>query len=435
MCLAIRAIGYSNFTARALWEYAGGGHLGVLVFAKCALCFRGDDDGSPESIICASSLGIRAPLDIVQLKDVILGALLGLPSQDVAFAKCEDAEDGSIGIDVRNAALMTHRAKLAAGAQQCELLELLLAYPWALESGAYLRLPALVEFVVALVDCSTSNRALTRQVDSWKNKLSTHTQELWSIISLLCRFVPFASKKRLVRSCATLAYYRPPQPSATSSFLEGVLSNQCEPLDAQMIIRLVSFASNAGCAPGENILSEAMNSLPVATKRRAQVLLVTSPQRSLRTGDVFESWLQHLNAPAAPKAGEVPLDDSDDDSDDEDCISQTGAEPSERAQTEPLDEEVASPGLPSLRDLVISDAPQELRCAFDGRLLVDPVRSPCGHVFERTVLARALKQTGGFCPLTGAALKLSDCSRDSELRLLIVKWVRQNQPRQRRRDD
>merc|ERR1712178_590277 len=83
---------------------------------------------------------------------------------------------------------------------------------------------------------------------------------------------------------------------------------------------------------------------------------------------------------------------------------------------------------PSLRDLV-SDAPQQFRCQMDGRLLVDPVRTPSGHLFERSTLARVLKASGGFCPLTGVPLELKTCQRDGPLRQQILSWVRQNQPR------
>merc|ERR1712190_714020 len=46
-------------------------------------------------------------------------------------------------------------------------------------------------------------------------------------------------------------------------------------------------------------------------------------------------------------------------------------------------------GLPGLRELM-QGAPRELCCSLDGKLLVDPVRSPHGHVFERSNLIRVL---------------------------------------------
>merc|ERR1712226_1094772 len=65
---------------------------------------------------------------------------------------------------------------------------------------------------------------------------------------------------------------------------------------------------------------------------------------------------------------------------------------------------------------MLTDAPAELRCELDGKLLVDPVRSPAGHVFERAVLARYLQENSGVCPVTRGPLSLEDCARDGELR-------------------
>merc|ERR1712224_739838 len=55
------------------------------------------------------------------------------------------------------------------------------------------------------------------------------------------------------------------------------------------------------------------------------------------------------------------------------------------------------------------DAPPEFRCLLDGRLLMDPVRSPEGHVFERAGLAGALRDSGGLCPISRVPLLLDCC--------------------------
>merc|ERR1712072_1285349 len=52
-------------------------------------------------------------------------------------------------------------------------------------------------------------------------------------------------------------------------------------------------------------------------------------------------------------------------------------------------------GLRELLDCV----PPEFCCALDGKLLVDPIRAPSGYVFERSVLQRALLDSGGLCPI------------------------------------
>merc|ERR1719146_559047 len=72
------------------------------------------------------------------------------------------------------------------------------------------------------------------------------------------------------------------------------------------------------------------------------------------------------------------------------------------------------------------NVPQEFRCAIDKGLLVDPVRSPAGHVFERSALVRELAKTGGKCPISGTPLTLEECERDIGLRMRALKWVREN---------
>merc|ERR1712190_537853 len=83
---------------------------------------------------------------------------------------------------------------------------------------------------------------------------------------------------------------------------------------------------------------------------------------------------------------------------------------------------------------LMAEAPSQYRCALDGVLMMDPVRSPDGIVFERVALARALQIGGyvckdpGHCPITGKPLSLSDCCRVADLRRDIVAWVRHSRP-------
>lgn len=85
-----------------------------------------------------------------------------------------------------------------------------------------------------------------------------------------------------------------------------------------------------------------------------------------------------------------------------------------------------------MREL-LKDVPPELCCALDGRLLVDPVRSPHGQAFERGTLQRALAASGGRCPLTGQPLSLADCPREPGLRRQVLRWVRERHPAKGRR--
>ena len=54
------------------------------------------------------------------------------------------------------------------------------------------------------------------------------------------------------------------------------------------------------------------------------------------------------------------------------------------------------------------------------KLVTDPVRAPSGYIFERAVLARALAESNGVCPVTGQPLTLQDCPRDPDLRRRAV---------------
>merc|ERR1712080_304533 len=94
----------------------------------------------------------------------------------------------------------------------------------------------------------------------------------------------------------------------------------------------------------------------------------------------------------------------------------------------PVERPPPSPEKQGLRDLMCN-VPPELACAVDGRLLVDPVRSPYGQVFERTVLERALNASGGLCPITRQPLALEQCPRDAGLRKQALAWVRANRAR------
>ena len=79
---------------------------------------------------------------------------------------------------------------------------------------------------------------------------------------------------------------------------------------------------------------------------------------------------------------------------------------------------------PGLRHL---SAPRHLCCSLDGHLLLDPIRTPHGHLFERSNLSRAL-QDCGRCPVTASALNLADCQRSPRVRAQVLRWIRnQNQ--------
>jgi len=69
-------------------------------------------------------------------------------------------------------------------------------------------------------------------------------------------------------------------------------------------------------------------------------------------------------------------------------------------------------------------APEDLRCAIDGKLLGVPLRSPYGHSFERDTLEQWIRSCGSVCPITGQALRLEDCEEDAETERKVFEWVK-----------
>ena len=72
-----------------------------------------------------------------------------------------------------------------------------------------------------------------------------------------------------------------------------------------------------------------------------------------------------------------------------------------------------------------ADVPSRLRCEIDGKMLGQPVRSPTGHVFERTTLEQWFVTMGKVCPVSSEPLNMEDCKRDKPLELEIKEYVSQ----------
>ncbi|CAL1134940.1 unnamed protein product [Cladocopium goreaui] len=78
----------------------------------------------------------------------------------------------------------------------------------------------------------------------------------------------------------------------------------------------------------------------------------------------------------------------------------------------------------SLRGVDPAEAPEELRCAIDGKLLGAPVLSPYGHVFEEDTLKQWLTTCGSVCPITGKPLREEDCRADVTTQQKVLDWVK-----------
>lgn len=66
--------------------------------------------------------------------------------------------------------------------------------------------------------------------------------------------------------------------------------------------------------------------------------------------------------------------------------------------------------------------PPEFRCAINGHLMSDPVRTPQGHCCERATIELWLRTRGQVCPLTHLPLTRDGLEPDMALRGRIQRW-------------
>eukprot|EP00931_Biecheleriopsis_adriatica_P005865 TRINITY_DN107345_c0_g1_i1.p1 TRINITY_DN107345_c0_g1~~TRINITY_DN107345_c0_g1_i1.p1 ORF type:complete len:758 (-),score=187.11 TRINITY_DN107345_c0_g1_i1:99-2372(-) len=72
----------------------------------------------------------------------------------------------------------------------------------------------------------------------------------------------------------------------------------------------------------------------------------------------------------------------------------------------------------------VVECPDDMRCAIDGKVMVNPIKSPYGHSFERKTLERWFQNCGSVCPMTQKPLRMEDCEADSEMKKRIVKFLK-----------
>jgi len=76
-----------------------------------------------------------------------------------------------------------------------------------------------------------------------------------------------------------------------------------------------------------------------------------------------------------------------------------------------------------IRGVDPATAPQELRCAIDGQVVCEPVRSPHGHLFERSTLEKWIGLCGSVCPVTGKPLRMNECTEDKNVEAQVLAWA------------
>jgi len=75
----------------------------------------------------------------------------------------------------------------------------------------------------------------------------------------------------------------------------------------------------------------------------------------------------------------------------------------------------------------VVDCPDDMRCAIDGKVMINPLRSPYGHFFEKKTLERWVANCGSVCPVTQRPLRLEECVPDSDMKKRIVKFLKGQQ--------
>ncbi|CAL1143670.1 unnamed protein product [Cladocopium goreaui] len=278
-------MGYNHFSADVLWDFAGEDirdAYSAVVFAKGALCFEQADSSYVD--------------DLPELRDAILGALLGLCSHHVAFRDCIDPE-ANIDIEIRNEQLALHQALVAAAAARQQLMPCLLAFPWRTGLMGDKRLPELVRFLrdrseamrqqkIETLDSGSFPRwspflqSLGEEVDEWRREVRLFATELWSLMDLA------PPKRSVLRDLAVLARVAAPTEVVCSALLQHGLAAASG--DAVAVASLVALA-DAAAASGDAVLSAVLAHLEDSQRQRvAEMLRSTAPKA--------EAWAQLLEA-------------------------------------------------------------------------------------------------------------------------------------------
>lgn len=459
-----RAVGYERLTGHILWEWASTDPFCVLVMTRSLLAF-GLKSPNVLHIWLESGLnGQSVPSDFRELQEAILTALLEVASPDIVFRAGPQAGN-EISIEDRNQTLSLHRVLLAAAVADCGFVDVLLGqlgHSIAVAAGtavsAVPRHPstpprplAIIAFLAALVPPPVEGLpiSLNEFTTVLHSELQSRQSELWPLLSGSLDALPADSQLRgayarsFLRDCAALAYAAPPDSTTCWDFFRRCLSDQSSAVSSELrsnaraLASLVVLAANAAFVPQDDHLSAVLLAAP--EKLKAQVAYRIGVWDGPARGEMLLPWM----AVFATTVQEPPDDDEEEEFF---AVARRAArEASAAAAAAPVPEHAPPPREPppprppadrpppppqmrGLRELMES-VPPEFCCAIDQKLLVDPVRSPYGQVFERSVLERALAASGDVCPVTSQHLRVDDCPRDPSLRKQVLSWVRSSRAR------
>eukprot|EP00927_Polykrikos_kofoidii_P010217 TRINITY_DN14323_c0_g2_i1.p1 TRINITY_DN14323_c0_g2~~TRINITY_DN14323_c0_g2_i1.p1 ORF type:complete len:723 (+),score=117.53 TRINITY_DN14323_c0_g2_i1:118-2169(+) len=456
-----RSVGFGNLTTATLWEWAHGDALWASVVVKAVVDFGGEDPTGLCGVDSGAQL-ILMPTDLATLRGKVLKAALGLSTPSVAFEAWRDIQspsDNDVSIAAREVALSRHRGQLAEAVVACGLAATLVDEAQAPACDAEC-LPALASFLAAIARPVQS--ALSGDPAVWADggeedlsfsavcqaaarlcaQLRHHAEVLWVSLATVPESVIGTALEQhsracclcnstFLRDCAILAHAVAPSVSTCGRFLDAAClllfaSSSFVRDTTRWLVALATLAANAGVQPSSSVaLMRAFGSLSPASRSRIAQEMAAWPWPIQAAS--LEQWTVAVRAldGASDSIGTL-----------ETAESMVGQE-AQAAHT--VEIAIAAPQIsvpvsvvspPSLRtDLrsLVIGAPVELCCALDGQLLIDPVRSPHGNVFERSVLAEALEREPFRCPLTGLPLPagLGDCPRATEVRRSVTRWVRQ----------
>jgi len=316
---------------------------------------------------------------------------------------------------------MGHRARLASTIAYMDLVGSLIAIAsredlrWRVQLASFIRnllqpdldfLPGVERAVLQLVHRSSAEL---------RSSLSWHADELWQVLSS----VPGTSalSQGFLKDCSAIAFGSPGAVAECSRLIYASLQNGS--LDEATLAELSILAANAELQPLD---SEKCGLAPIYAGLSESQLGSTLQQLENYRGPVKQCQLAPVLTYLRCRCNVFS------------CVSEDmpliAAADASFAACLPPEVPVSSSKAPpassraSAREL-LEDAPPEFCCAIDGRFLVDPVRSPSGHTFERSVLAECLSSNGGHCPITMMPLTLQICQRDVDLRQAALRWVRE----------
>jgi len=407
-----RAVGgYARLSSTLLWEWASRDPVWALLLAKGVLS---------TSAHYRAFGSFPAEAELAELQRSVVNAVLDLPSHVVAFP--EEESGGEVSIAARGEALARHRTELAIAVLHCDLLSVLLES--ASRVGSSLG-PRVAFFLAALLNpeiiagdpgwaCSSASAATSiEQVrgssDSLGARISQNSGALWQSLAAVPAAFGGQLPKGFLQDCANLAYFSQPPLAALEAFLAACLSSRTYVADvaedAYGLGALCILAANGSMEPGTSVLVQGLGGLNTFGQ-----YAVTDTwqywQGPIRT-DIITKWaVVVFNQPLdlAPKPVAVVV---------------SSLQEQEAAAPAALTE-----GKAVLRNLV-RGAPPEFCCALTGQLMMDPVQSEYGHVFERAAIIKEIRRSGGTCPASGERLNLKMLARLPELRRSILAWIRE----------